>query len=288
MTVRIKQGGAWYAVPNGNLRVRDGGAWKVANFCYIKINGAWYDSGYRGYPNAPQNMRVASWDFGTVVMTWDGPAAGGAPVDHYEWQKLDANGNFVSGPSMTNATQAMWGVSEDERCQFRMRSISAGGLASAWSNTVRVQIGHSEQSHVVTDTKTRQWGSGMDVNAYGPDNTYLIYVPSSVNVSSWYLNLSATFSTSVLSPTATREINHVFANVIQGTKLNWANPTQGWFSYVYNGQNSYWGFYVHGTGWSTGPTGGYRMVGRFEIWGDETYYENRTVIDRDYAGNSYW
>lgn len=274
------------------MRVRDGGAWRVANFCYIKQGGAWYDSGYRGYPNAPQNIRVASWDFGQVTPYWDAPAAGGAPVSYYHVVKTDANGNWVAEVNTTSQSYS-FGVSQDERCQFYVQSVSAGGLASGWNGPLRCQIGHTELSHTVTDTLTRPWSTGMDINAYGPDNTYLLYVPASVNISSWYMNFAATFSTSVLSPTASREINHVFNNVIQGEKLNWSNPLPAgggspWFSYVYNGNNSYWGFYVHGTGWSTGPTGGYRFTGRFEQHGTETYYQDRTVIDRNYAGNSYW
>lgn len=286
MTVYIRNGGAWYAAPSGKIAVKDGGAWKTASFCKIRQGGAWYDSGYRGYPNPPQNIRVASWDFGQVTPYWDAPAAGAAPVSYYQVVKTDANGNWVTSVN-TSSQSYSFGVSQDERCQFYVSSWSTGGLQSAWNGPLRVQIGHTQLSHTVTDTLTRPWSTGMDVNGYR-NTTQLLYVPSSVNISSWYFNLSCTFSTGVISPTASRIVSHIFANVAQGQNLNWSNPLQGWYSYTYNGQNSWWGFWVDGTGWSQYGDGAYRVVGRFEQHGTETYYQDRTVIDRNYADNSYW
>lgn len=295
MALYIKNGGAWRQVGDGRLYIKWGGSWRLANYCYRKTNGNWVDSGYRSYPNAPSGIRVASWDFGQVTPYWDAPAAGGAPVSYYHVVKTDAAGNWVAQVN-TGAQQYSFGVSQDERCQFYVRSIGPSGLASAFNGPLRCQIGHNEQGHYVTDNLTRPWdslsaGQAENVNGYR-NTTHIRYVPNSVEVSSWYMNLRENpgWAISKLSPGTNREIYHVFRNAIQWAGvLDWSEPLVGWFSYVHWGENNWWGFYVSDNiGWTSSPTGTQRFVGEFRIHGTEHYTQQRYVIDVNYAGNSYW
>lgn len=305
MPVRIKDGGVWRTVSNGNLRVRDGGTWKVANFVSIKINGAWFTCDYRGYPNPPQSPYIAAWDstnFNTATLAWSAPAAGGAPVASYEVLKTSANGNWVGGYPLNvgNVGSYAFPTGQDDRCQFYVRAISTGGLNSAdafgWTGPIKVQMGHTELGHTETDNLTRAWdstsaGQSEAVNGYR-NTTHLRYMPAAVEASSWYFNLRENpgWAISKISPGTNREVYHVFQNAIQwGTVLDWSEPLVGWFSYVYWGQDQWWGFYVSDNiGWTASPSGLQRFVGEFRIHGIEHYTQQRYVVDRARAENSYW
>jgi hypothetical protein len=307
VALKIKRSGAWADVANGNLKIRSNGAWQSANYCYIRSGGVWRDSGYRGYPLVPQSLAVSpgaapyNWSFSQVTVQWAAPAAGGAPVDHYQVVKTDANGSWVSAVD-TGATSYTFGVSNDERCQFYVQSVSAAGLPSGFIGPVRVQIGHPEVGHYANVQHNEPWNSAMvSVNLYLQSYTVTIFVPSDVLVSSWYTNLrNDTAGWAKLSPDPSntappggRRLFDVFRNAPQWTdwhnRLDVPNPwAPPWRAMNHWGENQGWGYAIDGTGYSAGPTGGFRIYGEFQIFGTRYYDVNTYFIDTNRVDNSFW
>jgi hypothetical protein len=268
---------------------------------WIKIGdtggGYWRDSGYIGYPGVPTGFYVSGWTFSQVTVNWSAPAAGGAPVDHYEVVMTDAAGSWMSAPTTTGLSWT-FGVAEDYRVRFYVRSVSAANLVSDWAPSIGAQIGHTEINHQQSNTATRDWRSGaVAVNLYnggasGPQ------VPSSVDVSRFYVNLSQAglcggVTWTYLSPgtSTVRNIFFITANNIRRDlgRLTLGNPSNGWLNISGNGGNAGWGLLGEGAGYASTPTSSpCRVVGDLEVFGTETYTYNTTVIDRARVENSYW
>jgi hypothetical protein len=209
------------------------------------------------------------------------------PDSPMQSQNIPANSG-VSNP---------FNVAEDYQVAFFVRSVSAGGLKSAWAavSPVRVLIGHSQLSHTVTDTLTRPWSNSIQFNGMHRDEQAPIYVPSSVQIYNWhvycYLNFPGPYVSGDPSAGNNRQVNSMY--VSQDVGPNFGYPwNQSSFetdvSISANGQNAYWGFYTRGIGWSPPGINSQLLYGSLRIDGTETYTQDRTVIDRNYQANQYW
>jgi hypothetical protein len=300
MPLKIRTGGAWHDVPTGGARIRSGGQWIGASAVKIRDQGVWKDSGYVGFPGVPTGFYVSSWTFSQVTVNWSPPAAGGAPVHHYEVVMTDSAGNWMSAPTTTGLSYS-FGVAEDYRVRFYVRSVSAAGLVSGWAGSIGAQIGHTEINHQQANTGTRAWQSGaVAINLYnggfgGPQ------VPDSVYVDHFYVNLSQAGlcqgeNWAYLSPgTGTvRNIFFITQSQIRRDigRITLGNPSHGQLNIAGNGgtaPNNGWGLYAEGAGYAAGPaTSACRVVGDLEVFGTETYTYYTTVIDRARVENSYW
>ena len=176
MPVRLRNGGAWYTVPNGNLRVRYGGIWHVANHCYIRSNApgnvnGWYDSGYRGLPAAPANFGVYSWDYNNVAVQWSAGSGGSAPASGYQIVMTGPNGNpnntndWVNHADNVSINASPWGyfgVNWDNRYKLYIRAqtdATQGAVYSAWTGPIQIGIGHPQQDTYGPVQHQRAWDS---------------------------------------------------------------------------------------------------------------------------------
>jgi hypothetical protein len=297
MTVYIKSGGAWRAGNNGQIKIRWGGAWQTASYIYEKVNGAWQDSGYRGFPLAPQSIWVHAWDFNNVAIGFTGPPAGGAPVAYYRLVQTDANGNWLNSVNVGGSPWGNFGVGQDGRYQFFVQSVSAAGLESGWCGPVRVQIGHTELGHYGTVQQSRPWSSEHISSARNRDDPFWVGVPGSVILTGLHWRNMTTPQSSVVTPYNQRTVNlitqtvdrgplndHIGHTILSGSSYAWWDfPLYEWG----NGQAC--GFVARGSGWSTTGNGTY-MLWCEDMWCDGTEYYDVSVyyVDRNYAGNSYW
>lgn len=298
MAVRIRTGGSWYAPPNGNLRTRYGGDWRAANNCYIKIGGVgagyWYDSGYRGYPAVPSTPWVTGWDYSNINVGWSG-GSGGAPVAYWQLQRLDVNGNQMNLDNYGGGGSNNYGVNWDSRYQFRVRSVSTGGLVSDWSGLLRVGIGHPQQDTNGYVNHTRGWEAHFSGGA-NANEWMAVVVPSNVSLNAiHWRNLFTPMSSSV-TPGTNRDVDWIFFNNDYGTIRNNLGNVASHTDMDYGGgisgnqgNGSYWGIVPVGSGWST--TGN----GTFMLWVDDLWfdgvetYQNWELISRiNEQGNYYW
>lgn len=316
MTIRVKVGGigggSWRVVPEGAFRIEArtavpaGQGWFRANKVWIKRGeiggGFWHDTGYVGPPFPPQSFRVTSWDFSVVNTAWFAPAAGGAPVHHYEVLKQDQWGNTYGGYPLSVSgalgTTFPFVVSPDDRLQLFVRSVSAAGVVSDWAGPIRVQIGHTQILTPYLETTTQAWASPVvGVNLYngasaGPT------VPSNVEVWGMYVNLTGTVGYNPMShPDSSPQRDILFVaqgQVVQTGQLRGDgvlvldNPSHGWLYISGNGANSGWGLYCVGSGWSSNGTSGNRAVGDLQVHGTETIQVTKYREDRARAENATW
>jgi hypothetical protein len=315
MPVRIKgSDGAWHTAASGGLRIKAGGAWQTASFCRIRSGGVWRDSGYVGYPNAPQVVEHDYWDqyqFTESRWRFQAPAAGGAPVSYYRAVLTDQNGNWLQTDNMypANGSGPRWwvdgygryvkqfiGLVEDTRYRFFVQSVTAAGLESGWVEGPRIQMGHVEQGTTQSESYTQAWNSGaVAVNLYnggasGPQ------VPNNVAVWGMYVNLSQaglcggqTWANLSPGTSTTRNIHFVKANAIDPAVITLGNPSHGWLYVSGNGGNAGWGLVGEGAGYAAGPaTSLCRVVGDLTVYGDQTLFHDVYHKTRDYLAPSYW
>lgn len=301
MSVRLRSGGNWYVVPNGNLRVRYGGNWQSANNCYVKIGGVgggyWYDSGYRGYPATPSAPWVAAWDYNNVIYQWNA-GGGGAPTSYYHVVVTNAGGGWIINTT-TTATSVMFGVNWDTRYRMYVSAVSAAGLETGWGGSVGVGIGHPQQDSWGNVMRSRGWEGHFSGGA-NANEWMAAYVPAqgsntvSLNAIHWR-NLFTPMSSSV-TPGSNRDVNWIFANADYGTiRNNLGNiPSHSDMDYAGGisgnvGNGTYWGIVPVGGGWSTTGNGTY-MLWVDDLWldGVETYPSYELVSSIPAQGNYYW
>jgi hypothetical protein len=222
-------------------------------------------------------------------------------VSYYEVVKTDANGNWVTDVT-TGATSYNFGVSNDERCRFYVRSVSAAGLTSGFIGPVNVQIGHPEVGHYADVQHSESWNSALvAVNLYLQNYAVAIFVPSDVLVSSWYTNLRNTEAgwaqlspdPGGVAPPGGRRLFDLYRGVPQWADWHnrlavpnpWAPP---WRAMNHWGENTTWGYAIDGTGYSAGSTGNFRIYGEFQIWGTRYWNVNTYFVDTAYQDNSFW
>jgi len=295
MALKIRSGAAWRDCANGNLRIKQGGVWRVANYCYIKSGGAWRDSGYRGFPNPPGSPYVTGWSYSAVNLAWSAAAAGGAPILHYHVVQTDAGGTWINQWWTANTFLNGIGVTEDQRTRFYVSSISTGGLESAWGGSVGVQIGHTEQGYYANEGRTRDWSNAVGFqDGLCRGETALVGVPNTVYMHTWryilYLNFGGPY---ISKPTAqgNRQVYHVFTNAQFGTPFdingNSVDFNEG-FPNTYGG-DSLWGIIINGVGWSDRAINTSQMLqGALYVYGIENYTVSVYYQTRAPVGNSYW
>lgn len=307
VTIRVKTGavggGSWRApTADGDIRLKWGGtAWKYPAMIRVKDGGVgggvWRDSGYRGYPNEPRGLNVDVWDntnFDNISVDWALPVAGGAPVHHYEVQMLNASGGLRATKTPSAPPTSGFAVDENDKIQFRVRSVTAAGLVSDWTTYLRVLMGHKEQGHYRAENRTRSWFE--QVNGPWWDNAYIggetvVRVPDAVTVRKLHYDLRAQGAfTSVLSPYGNREIRSVRYSVDKEI-MNMGAPytvVDGGWDHDGDSAHPWWGIRLHGIGWSGDAGGAYKVLGTFGVEGVETYQVQVYVVDVAYRANSYW
>ena len=309
MPIRVKDGGVgagvWRVITDGKFHVKDGGVgagvWRPASQVLIKTGavggGMWRDSDYRGFPNPPRNINVGSWDntnFEWINIDWTAPVAGGAPIDHYEVEMRWATGSLRSTKYPPHPPTSNFDVEQDQKIQFRARSISTGGLPSEWTPYLQVLMGHKEDGHFRTENRTRDWYEQVTgpwyQDAYAGGET-VVRVPSGVTIKRLHYDLYAQGNfTSVLSPYGSREVRLVVYSV-DYTLLNMGNPYErivGGYDHDGDNQHLWWGPRCRGSGWSDTASGSIKMLGKFGVEGVETYQVQVYVVDRAHKANSYW
>jgi hypothetical protein len=312
MAIRFKTyGGGWTnpiaPVPenesNTGLRVKWGGPWIKAGYVRRKMGdpggGYWHDTGYRGPPNPPQNLRIYDWTFSAVSLQWDAPA-GGVPAVAYHLVQADANLNWLSQVEVGGSSWGNFGVVEDGRYQFFARSKSAEGLYSDWAGPVRVQIGHTEQGYWGTEQRTRSWETPHYAGAVNRDVILQYYVPSNVVVTSmtwWNLRTpcSSIVTPDVGVPGWERTVNWWLPwadhPINQDTGTIYSSGENAFLHYGFSswGNNTPWGIVPRGGGWSAEGDPFYMLhVDDFHISGIEYYDANVFYVTRPYQANGYW
>jgi hypothetical protein len=307
MSVYVKSGGAWRQATNGHLYIRSGGVWRTASFCYIKTSVGpggvrWQDSGYRGYPLAPTDIWIGGNNFSSLDVGFSGPGAGGAPISYYQVQELDGNGN-PTGRQWNNTTGSLTGigVSQDQRLQYRVKSVTAAGLESGWYGPVvnrsRIQIGHNEVGHYEYPERWRDWSGSVGFQAgLCRDESAGPSVPNSVLLNrihyTFYLNFPGTY---ISKPVAqgNRQVVPVFNGNEFGGPLDIS--IAAWAQYdtdigVNNwGGDTGWGLVTHGIGWSSRPVSTAQMLcGAVYLYGQEHYFPAEYVVTTAYAGSYLW
>jgi hypothetical protein len=117
-----------------------------------------------------------------------------------------------------------------------------------------------------------------------------IVLPFNVRATQLVVSLEATFPTQVCAGTSTRAVwgvinNHMFGAV--GSKPNPWNEVFDWSSPGVQ-QGTLQGLILQGSGWSSSPTGPYRLVGHMRLDGVETYTYNETYVVRDRLASAAW
>lgn len=307
--IRYKWGGGWSGnVPNGNLRAKWGGGWFVPTYVYVKANstggttsppagapygGNWVDTGYRGYPLAPQSIWVHAWSLNAVALGFTGPPAGGAPVVAYNLVQTDSAGNWLNQVEVGGSPWGNFGVGEDGYYQFYVRSKSAAGLYSPFTGPVRVKIGHSEQGYWATENRTRGWQSETIGGYRNKDDPFWVGIPGVCVITGMHWRNLQMPGSSVVTPGTNRDVNWVIYGSDWGTiRNNLGSVYKGDNrDYPYNnqGDGSPWGIVARGAGWSTtGNTNVMLYCDAFWCSGTETYQVSVYYVTRNYEGNSYW
>lgn len=304
--IMVKSGGVWVGpVEDGTVNIKLGGRqpdgsfslehWVYPTNIWVKSNGAWVDTGYRGYPNEPGTVSVNAWDstnFLTVSIKWGAASSvGAAPTASYEIQQLSSTGGLINSDTQTDLTSKNFATVEDGKYQFRVRSKSTGGLYSDWSPILKVEMGHKEEGYYANENRTRTWYKEINGNWYKDayiGNQTVINVPDTVVIKEFHYALSANAGfTSALSPFGSRTVTHVFLNVEWGDTMSMNSPYNTIeYGFNNNGDNKWWGLKCKGSGWSTTATGLERMVGKFGIEGVETYQVSVYHLTQAYKANA--
>lgn len=282
MPIYIKSGalggGTWVSPAPGNLKVKSGyaggGSWLDPSMVYVKRGdlggGYWQDSGYRGYPGIPSAPWVHAWDYNNVALAWNPPTSG-APVASYEVYQTDQAGNGISLQTAYSSPWWQFPVAQNSYYQFFVRSKGSTGLLSAFAGPLRVYIGIASTYYETTELGSRPWAISMDANGW-QNNGPILFFPDNV-VGQWMeFNVSATFSTTTLSPFNQREIRWYRNGVDMGVG-SWGNPyhVTHTFPTQFSGGGGN-GFRCFGSGWSAASNGGVRTQGTLTIGGVEFYY----------------
>jgi hypothetical protein len=296
-TLRVKSAGVWRGpVSDGILRVKSGGVWVSPSYVRAKApSGAWVDSQYRGYPNPPSAPWVHAWSYSNCQVAWNYAAGGGAAISYYEVVITDAAGNWLATENSTDNISPNWGVGQDTRYQFYVRSVAANGLVSAWQGPLRVGIGHPSTPNYGWVQRTRDWYSQINGNWIkdkyaGGEGGTVVFVPNSVLITALHYNIFTNngFS-SVISPWNNRTVSSIYAGIDQGNVFQANNPLQTIdYGYANWGADNYWGFICRGAGWTVSEGGTARLVGQFGVQGTE-YYNNWEIVSYNpEQGNYYW
>ncbi len=297
--------GNWIDLPPDRVRVNWGG-WVAPRLIYVKDqDGVWRDTGYHSAPNPPINFGVASWDYGTVNLSWAGPAgaAGVTAPAYYEYVMTDPNGNWYHNPYTTTGGSASYGVSPDTRYRFYVRSVSPKGLRSAWNGPVNVGIGHPQQTAQRWAQRSRSWQGGPGNQDYyagsilGPtppgystaygfatgvvvtDLQYIIW--SNVGFTSlWGFLRTAWYLWNDTAGSGAPTYN--FDTALPSGPFWAAHPLRGNWS---NG--GHWGMWLDGQGYGT-QYGVAPITAYITVVGTEYYPELETYVSVAATGNYYW
>ena len=289
-SVKIRRPDAtWKALGEGKLKVKWGSAWVTPSSMKIQWAGTWRDTGYKGDPSVPTNVRVYSWDYDDVRITWTA-GTGGAGVSEYHVVQTDSAGNWLRQYNVTSGLiSPSIPVSQSTSYIFYVRSKSTAGLYSDWGNTVKAKIGKPAVTTYTTEEATRPWSLAASVNGYkdvsvGPN----IATNRVVQNVRYQISANAGF-TSILCPYNNRQIYRI-ANGGLAEQFNWQAQAVDVTVNVgdYWGTGGCTGMRCAGTGWATGPaTSIYRAVGTITASGYETYSYQQAHTTAAVA-NSYW
>ncbi len=292
MGIKFVSGGVWKGpVADGNVRIKLNGAWYAPGFIKIKSNGAWVDTGFHGYPNVPINLSVSSWDYGQCTVAWSGPSSG-PPVVAYHVEKMNQAGTPVEGYEIA-AGSKQFGVSPDTKYQFHVRSKGANGLYSAFTDPLRVGIGHDVSYNYGYVTRQRAWQSAIAGGAVNRDAWIAVSVPDTVVINALRWRNLRTPQSSVVTPGTNRTVNWILnsgdfgaINANLGTVYSGNNTDWGLNN---NGNNAAWGIIPRGSGWSTTGNNYYQLIVD-QLWCDGTEsYQNYEIVSTNPAqGNYYW
>lgn len=299
MAIRLKSGAGWVGpVGDGNLRIKWGGPWISPSYVYCKIGdlggGYWQDSGYRGYPNPPSTPWVNTWGYGNCQVAWNYPAGGGAAIAYYHVVMTDVNGSWIAEENSTDNVSPNWGVNQDSRYRFYVRSVAQNGLASPFQGPLNVGIGHPSTPNYGYVQRTQYWSSEHLSGARNKDDPFWVGVPSSVLLQGMHWrNLRTGGMSGVVAPGTNRQVawivysneyGHItdnYGTIYNGSSID--HPLNNW------ADGSAWGIVARGAGWST--TGnGYYMLWLDDFWCDGTYYyDNYEIVSwNPEQGNYYW
>jgi len=302
MPMRMLVGGAWKGpITSGNFRVKSGaiggGSWVSPAYCRMRVNGAWFDTGYVGYPAAPINFSIQAWSYSAVALQWNA-GSGGAPVSAYNLVQTDSAGNWLNQVEVGGSPWGNFGVSPDTRYQFYIRSKSSAGLYSGFVGPIRAQIGHDVSYNYGYVLRERAWQSDTVSGWFNKDDFIAVYVPGSgtgdgragdILIQGLHSRNFHTPQSGTVSGTASRTLNHLYNNGDFGSV---GTVPGGWGEDLglnnWSG-NSYWGYIPRGTGWSTSGNQ-YYQLGVDAVWltGVERYNNYEIVSTNPAVGNSYW
>lgn len=174
MPFKIKKDGAWVTPAAGTIKVKTSAtdtSWKEALSIKVKVGGAWVDSGYVSYPNAPTNLRLTSsvgdGDNRNLTFGWDAPV-GGAPVTRYEMTVYNSSdvqiGSAISVTSGTSQSYAFPEVSSPTIYYVRIKSVYVpSGGSPLYSQTFGTNSSGGYRLKVTIGAKTvppvPYWGS---------------------------------------------------------------------------------------------------------------------------------
>lgn len=281
MPVQLRNGGSWYTVPNGNLRVKDAGAWRSANRVYVKLGavggGSWYDSGYTGYPPLPSAPWVEAWDYNNVQFRW-AAGSGGAPTVSYHIHCPQTGLNTT-----TTATSWTMAVNWDTEYRFYVSAIATGGLETGWSTPsgYGIGIGHPQQDTYGNVVRAKAWQSAVQWAYRCMDELFGVYVPDYINVKSVTWANLRTSNGDVVSPGAGRTVNlylnggwgGVISDYVDGGVIYSSGGYSSWgLGLNYFGSNSFSGIAPRGYGWSQGSSATIDPNGKMLLYADAVYF----------------
>jgi hypothetical protein len=117
-----------------------------------------------------------------------------------------------------------------------------------------------------------------------------IVLPANVRSTQLVVSLQATFPTQVCAGTATRAVHGVINNHDYGSVGSKPNPWNEVFDWSSGGiqPGTLQGIMLMGSGWSSDPSGAYRLVGNIRLDGIETYTYTETYVTRDQLASATW
>jgi hypothetical protein len=301
MPLRVKSGGAWQTFTPGALRFKVDGVERIPQFCRIKANGIWNDSGYVGPPNPPTMPWVQQWNYSQTLTGFSGPS-GGPAIDYYHIERLDANGTPVEGYYDTSGSR-WWNTPQDTRHQFRVRSHGSNGLWSDWVGNLRVGIGHASTPNYGWVERSRDWSTGGYISARA---LYLegFSVPSRtlcnrIHWQLWTAGVSDGFICRYppgFKTAGNRQLEIHLNEDYVWDRPDWPNPLDGWDGAGYPGGLQFWGNGGRTGIKLVGPNGsevggwtpGVGVDGYINLYGVQ-YYDNYEIVSwNPEQGNYYW
>lgn len=149
MPLKVKRSGAWVSIPNGKINVATAGAkWVPPKRVYVKSNGVWVDTGYRGAPLALASFFIAAESSTSITVyanSYETPQYIRAAV-------YDQSGTLINGPvDMIPYYYHYYTFSVSPDTNYIIRAWAVNDGLDSVKSEIKRHTGHAAQGYTAAD-----------------------------------------------------------------------------------------------------------------------------------------